>query len=370
MRVKGIVRVVGLVLEMPLWSYVSKAYKMGIERVKVVVVGFLSTSFSIGRVARARLALSLLRTWLEKACKRETSRSLTFAIEPLPPLRHEHPHPPTPTHPDTIISSTTPPYTMADYSKKKNDELAALCKERGLAHTGKKADLVKRLEEHDAQGSKASAAEDEIDWDDEPGTETAKEATTEAAANAVAAGGIGEVANPLAVPNQVPAIDPSQTNDLTVVPPAPEGTEAAAEAAAVKEASPEKDYSTGLAERTLDEEIEKRKARARKFGMPEDSEEIKALERAKRFGNADVLGALNKTLPVGERKRGREGGHDGGVRKSSRGRPGAGRRQESGRREKASPAPGSGVQKGTSWMSEADRAAAEKRKARFAKVDA
>ena len=31
---------------------------------------------------------------------------------------------------------------MADYAKKKNDELAALCKERGLAHTGKKADLV------------------------------------------------------------------------------------------------------------------------------------------------------------------------------------------------------------------------------------
>lgn len=264
---------------------------------------------------------------------------------------------------------------MADYGKKKNDELIALCKERGLAHSGKKADLVKRLEDHDATNTstKPAAAEDEIDWDDEPATEQAKDATTEASANAVAAGGIGEVANPLAVPNQVPAIDPSQTNDLTVIPPAENGAE---EPPVAKEASPEKDYSTGLAERTLDEEIEKRKARARKFGMPEDSDEIKALERARRFGNADVLGSLNKVLPVGERKRGREGGQggrDGKVEKSSRGRPGAGRRQGSERRERerASPAAGSGVKKeksGGSWMSEQDRAAMEKRKARFAQA--
>lgn len=246
---------------------------------------------------------------------------------------------------------------MADYGKRKNDELQALCKERGLAHTGKKADLVKRLEDHDAQSSGAAKpAEDEIDWDDEPATETAKAATTEPAANAIAAGGVGEVANPLAVPNQEQVEDPSQANDLTVIPPE-------------KEPSPEKvEFSAGLAEQTLDTEIEKRKARARKFGLPEDSDEIKMLERAKKFGNADALKSLNAGLSTeGGRKRGREGGENGGgIRKGGRG----GRRQDSRRREKGrpSPAPGSGVDKSSAGWSAADKEAIERRKARFAKA--
>jgi SAP domain-containing ribonucleoprotein len=259
---------------------------------------------------------------------------------------------------------------MADYAKKKNDELAALCKERGLAHTGKKADLVKRLEEHDASASSAPAAgqpaiEDEIDWDDEPATETAKAATSQPAADAIAAGGVGvEVPNPQAVPNQVAAEDPSQTNDLTV-------TAAPATDATMEEAKePEKDYSTGLAERTIDEEIEKRKARARKFGMPEDTDDIKALERAKRFGTTDLPGLLNKALPTSqERKRGRdEGERDGGIRKRSRGpfrgrgRPGRG---GGGGRERTpqSTTASSGSYPG--WMTTADREAADRRKARF-----
>ena len=63
---------------------------------------------------------------------------------------------------------------MADYAKKKNDELATFCKERWLPHTGKMAYVVKRLEDYDAtETSSAPAAvkpvaEDEIDWDDEP----------------------------------------------------------------------------------------------------------------------------------------------------------------------------------------------------------
>ncbi|KAI6877243.1 hypothetical protein KC318_g15878, partial [Hortaea werneckii] len=65
-----------------------------------------------------------------------------------------------------------------DYAKKKDDELISLCKERGLQHTGKKSDFVKRLEEYDAAqkgeplpavpASKAAGLEDDIDWDDEP----------------------------------------------------------------------------------------------------------------------------------------------------------------------------------------------------------
>lgn len=248
-----------------------------------------------------------------------------------------------------------PPATcdkMADYGKKKNDELAALCKERGLAHTGKKADLVKRLEEYDTTSAgtpaKPPAAEDEIDWDDEPATETAKAATSEPAPNAIAAGGVGEVSNPQAVPNQEAAIDPAKTDDLAVAPPA-------AEPAATEEKKEEPNFSTGLAERTLDEEIEKRKARARKFGLPEDSDEIKMLERAKRFGNNELpgLGLLNKALPEKtERKRGREGGDSG--------RPGPGKKQRGDKPERKD-----GVDGFPSWMTQADRDAAARRKAKF-----
>ena len=270
---------------------------------------------------------------------------------------------------------------MAEYSKKKNDELAALCKERGLPHTGKKADLVKRLEDDDLKPQVAAlptetaakpAVEDEIDWDDEPA------ATSEATKDVIAAGGIGEVANPAAVPNQKIVEDPAITDDLTVVAPATEtaGTETPAEPK--KE---EKDFSTGLAERTIDEEIEKRKARARKFGTSEDTDEIKMLERARRFGTTDISlvpGMLNKALPEGrEKKRGREGESDGGIRKMSRGpadraRPTVGKRQQSDRPKKDAPAPAAKKEKGSgpSWMNAQDREKAEARKAKFATTTA
>lgn len=205
---------------------------------------------------------------------------------------------------------------MVDYAKKKNDELAALCKERSLPHTGKKADLVKRLEEHDAKSGTAAAPskpEDEIDWDEEPATETAKAATTEPAANAIAAGGVGEVANPQAVPNQEAAVDPAKTDDLSVAP--PEGT---------TEVKP----TSTMPDRTIDEELEKLKKRAEKFGNPPEMlENIKKMERAKKFGveGESGLGMLNQALstekPYG--KRGREGAeNDGGIRKRSKVRPG------------------------------------------------
>lgn len=242
---------------------------------------------------------------------------------------------------------------MVDYAKKKNDELAALCKERSLPHTGKKADLVKRLEDHDAASTTGDApakAEDEIDWDDE-----AKAATTQPAAAAIAAGGVGEVANPLAVPNQEAAIDPSKTDDLTVVAPS--------EQPAAQEAESE----STMEHRSLAAEIEKRKARARKFGMPENTEEIKALERALRFGATDLPGLLNKALPAkserADKKRGRASVEpEGGVRKASRARKGGDRpKPVNGKTESAKPSQG-----GAAWMNDKDREAAERRKAKFA----
>ncbi|EME87954.1 uncharacterized protein MYCFIDRAFT_213085 [Pseudocercospora fijiensis CIRAD86] len=264
---------------------------------------------------------------------------------------------------------------MADYAKKKNDELAALCKERGLAHTGKKADLVKRLEDYDAKqaatatatptapaaAAKPAANEDEIDWDDEPATESsAKAATTEPAANAIAAGGQGQISNPQAVPNQEASIDPAQTHDLKV---------AAAPADASTTQTKKEDnskYSANLAERTLQEEIEKRKARARRFGMPEDSDEIKALERKLRFGDTDLPGDLNRALQEKKRdKRGRAAAveaDDGGIRKRSRGRPGP-TKKGSVEKPKSEKKANGGF---PDWMSEADRQKAEARKAKFA----
>ena len=52
---------------------------------------------------------------------------------------------------------------MPEYTKMKNADLESLLKERGLPHTGKKADMVARLEEDD----KKKNNEDEIDWDDD-----------------------------------------------------------------------------------------------------------------------------------------------------------------------------------------------------------
>ncbi|EMF16290.1 uncharacterized protein SEPMUDRAFT_55466 [Sphaerulina musiva SO2202] len=246
-----------------------------------------------------------------------------------------------------------------EYAKKVNSELVALLKERNLPHSGKKADLVKRLEEDDAKQASQKPAnnEDEIDFeDDEPATETAKAATTEAAATAIAAGGQGAVQNPQAVPNQEAAIDPAQTDDLT------------------KQAREEEEsakFRAGLAERTLDEEIEKRKARRARFGITDDDEELKKLERAKRFGTTDLVGLvdLNKALPMSEdrkqKKRGREAGaNDSGVRKKSKGpAPAATTTKKQGGKAKGDKSANGGY---PSWMTESDKAAAEARKAKFA----
>ncbi|KAF2154735.1 hypothetical protein K461DRAFT_101093 [Myriangium duriaei CBS 260.36] len=259
---------------------------------------------------------------------------------------------------------------MTDYAKMKNADLEALLKDRGLPHTGKKAELVKRLQEADASAS--ATKEDEIDWDDEPtgattiapAAEVATEATSAPAAAAIAAGGTGQPPNPQAVPNQKPdEVDPSTTHDLTVAA-APEDTSAEPTPAP---AEPAKDFTIGLAPTTLDEEIAKRRARAKKFGTdPEGDETLKALERAKRFGASQVADKLDQALPEKrERKRGREGGAD-DAEARKRGRQGRAGKGDA----PAKPAPAAVQGKkqgpGAAWMTDADRAKAEARKAKFA----
>jgi SAP domain-containing ribonucleoprotein len=262
---------------------------------------------------------------------------------------------------------------MAEYSKMKNVELEALLKQRGLPHTGKKAEMVARLEEHDRTQAKPAAAteEDQINWDDEdeaPKTAESKpaEATqkvTKAQAAAIEAGGKGPVANPQAVPNQQAAIDPSKTSDLTVK--APENGDAEPASA-----DPPKDYTRGLSGLDPDAEQRKRLARLERFKTAEQpaeggevSETEKMRKRLERFG-ADAPIGLDQALPE-KRKR---GNNDEGKRgdhkrrgKSFRGRGGnRNRSQRTGGGEK------NDAKSSNSWMTEEDRKRAEERKKRFA----
>lgn len=311
-----------------------------------------------------------------------------------------------------------------EYAKKTNAELIDILKSRSLPHTGKKADLVARLEESDRiaaeadaksktatpadSGTKADAADDVIDWDDDPApVETTTTTTETEKATEAAAGGKGPAPNPAAVPNQQVDTDPSTTHDLNVVKPDDKekkekeqaaeaaattgnaeeqngaATEPAQEGAAHAEgeapAAPEADFSIGLAASDLDAELAKRKARAEKFGIVDDEsakDAQKAIERAKRFG-IDTQGTtggvkgLDEALPSERpRKRGRggdEGNHGRGKRRDFHGRGrrrqggnGGGRQQPRGGNQARN---GSGGQK-SRWSAE-DLAAIERRKARF-----
>jgi len=278
-----------------------------------------------------------------------------------------------------------------DYSKKKNAELEELLKARSLPHTGKKADLIARLQEHDTKQSStakpsttaaATGDEDQIDWDDDVPAASAPVVGSEPSATAaIAAGGQGQVANPTAVPNQAVDTDPSKTDDLTVDPPAPTSDTAAKsdtkESATKAEEAPPKlptDFTSGLQSSTVDEEIAKRQKRAARFGIKEDSTDaLKALERAKKFGTGSegdktAVKGLDDALPERVRK---ERGVKRGREESKDTRP-ASKRRESGKRNDGRPTrkarSGSRPQtksKGAQ-SSEKDKSAAEARKKRFA----
>lgn len=292
-----------------------------------------------------------------------------------------------------------------DYSKKTNAELVEILKSRSLPHTGKKADLVARIQQDDETKSTEAApadapaatetakpdaaAEDVIDWDDDVPSETAKP-STEASATAIAAGGKGPVANPVAVPNQKLDIDPATTNDLKVESAGGADTAAAPEAETAEvETKPAADYTRGLPASELEAELAKRKKRAEKFGIVEDDETArkeaeKQLERAKRFGtdaaaetstSVGVKG-LDEALPdERSRKRGRneQGGRGGkrrdvGRNRNRRGdgnqnRNGGGNSGNAGNAGKSAQSGQSTQQK--SWA-EKDRLAMEARKKRFA----
>jgi SAP domain-containing ribonucleoprotein len=275
-----------------------------------------------------------------------------------------------------------------DYEKKTVAQLHDLLKARSLPTSGRKNDLIARLQEADNEakaangGAKADTGDDVIDWDDEAPAAAAAAAeavqtSTKAGAAAIAAGGKGEVPNPVAVPNQELAVDPAKTDDLKVesVGDAPAKV-AEAEAAAKNEKAeetPAVDYTMGLQATELEAELKKRKARAEKFGIVEDTETAlaeaeKTLQRAKRFGTGDApsgpaVSRLDQALPTErpphKRGRGDEQGAQGGKRRNF-----AGGRNRAGRPNNRIRNGGDGNSKLA--LSEKDAAAAEARKKRFA----
>lgn len=275
---------------------------------------------------------------------------------------------------------------MPKYTTLKNAELEALLKERGLPHAGKKAEMVTRLEDDDKKKN-----EDEIDWDDEAGDAAAESAKPSEAApistapEPAATDNKVDGNNPQAVPNQVAAIDPSTTQDLTVAEPA----EAVAEAA--KE-EPKVDYTVGLPQTDAEKELAARKRRMERFNVKPDeqdpaaAEAQKLLERQQKFGGAATETVKIDSALSDQRKRGRESVDDRGDFKRGRGRSGrdgrgfrGGNRNGGGggggglRNESANDrAPrqprregGGGGGGGSGWMNADDRAAADKRNARF-----
>ncbi|OJJ76262.1 hypothetical protein ASPBRDRAFT_402089 [Aspergillus brasiliensis CBS 101740] len=272
-----------------------------------------------------------------------------------------------------------------DYSKKTNAELIEILKSRNLPHTGKKAEMVARLQENDNSAAKTEdkpATDDVIDWEDDevPAGEAAAKASTATGAAAIAAGGQGEVENPVKVPNQKldEEADPATAKDLKVE---------------EEEKKPAVTYSAGLPITEMEEELKKRKARAEKFGVTEESKAAieaaeKQLERAKRFGTAAPapgevgVKKLDEALPEKEeksRKRGRgddqSGGRGGkkrdvGGRNRFRGRGGHGGNRNQGqggrpqRQQNGGGAPAATGPKTTNW-SDKDVQALEARKKRF-----
>jgi SAP domain-containing ribonucleoprotein len=274
---------------------------------------------------------------------------------------------------------------MPEYTKLKNAELEALLKERGLPHTGKKAEMVARLQEDDKKTEseptaepsqakpKSTSAEDEIDWDDDATAPEASKAAPASSENPAQASKSSTASKAKVPAKSQPAKSvesepsaPAEADDKTATD-APETTEEKP-----KEKTPV-DFSIGLANTTVDEEIEKRRARAKKFGLEEidplAEEALRRLERAKKFGETDGPRGLNEALPDRSHKRGRDEGDERGDYKRRGGRGRGGRRFGDDRRRqntRGEQSQSNGMKGQSSSLSEKDKAAAEARKARFA----
>jgi len=258
---------------------------------------------------------------------------------------------------------------MSDYSKMKNADLEALLKARNLPHTGKKADLVARLTEDDTQKASKAIPEDEIDWDDDDLPAPAKPAPATTATPAASAPAKKEEAKAQpAAAKAAPA--PKADAPATTAKTNGSATEPAAAAAPAEEATtaePAPSFIAGLNSTSVDDEIEKRRKRIERFRNPNDAasneladEELRKLARMEKFKDLSIAEKMDAALPE-RQKRKRDNADEGargadkhsGDRRSGRGARGGDRVEKK------------DAAKQGAWMSEADRKAAEARKARF-----
>ncbi|KAL2133605.1 hypothetical protein VTI74DRAFT_2043 [Chaetomium olivicolor] len=252
---------------------------------------------------------------------------------------------------------------MADYNSMKVPELKKLLTERGLPHTGNKADLIARLTENDNQkagdaakpqaDSKKPATEDEIDYEDDdvPTAKSADVAETKPAP---------ETAPAPATEEKTAEAAPAETTTTNIG----EESKTAEDKPTTAELEPAKPvFTQNLPPTNAKTEAEKRAARAARFGIAtdENSEEAKKAARAARFGVAnDQVSALDSALPDRPlRKRGRgEGGGEGkdeenGGRGGKRPNRGAGKQQQQQQQQRG----GRGQQQGGRRQGTSGRAA-------------
>lgn len=251
---------------------------------------------------------------------------------------------------------------MAEYTKKTVADLQEILKSRGLATSGKKADLIARLTEADKEA----------------------ETTTEAAQPTTSAEETAATSEPVPAVASAPAAEAqSAVPDEKVVP----ATEAPVADASAASDQTKESFALHLAASDVDQEMEKRKARAARFNTggqanadaeatetaTADTDALKNLERAKRFGTGQTaIGRLDEALPM-ERERGRKRGgpvpenavaDDPGLKRNF------GRRGRFGKHRRNDPSKPTGVTKPGSgaFTSDKDRQAAEARKRRFAQA--
>ncbi|RDW79002.1 SAP domain-containing protein [Aspergillus mulundensis] len=285
-----------------------------------------------------------------------------------------------------------------DYAKKTNAELIEILKSRDLPHTGKKAEMVARLQEDDSSKPAAPAqenADDVIDWEDDEvpaadastkPADTETETATAPAPPAPAEEDIKAKAEESKTGAEAQAEPAQETAETGTVVPSGAEEQAAQQPA---EEKPAPNFSIGLSVTDLEEELKKRKARAEKFGITEDSQAAiddaeKKLERAKRFGtageeapSAESVSRLDQALPEKSRKRGRgendQGGRGGKRRNQNgrnnnqrqRGRGNRGQGQGQGQKQGQAQKPAAATSTSNGW-SDKDKAAMEARKKRFA----
>lgn len=300
-----------------------------------------------------------------------------------------------------------------DYAKMLVPELKELSTKRGLSNKGRKEDLIQRLVENEkaagpvqskstpAAPTSESAAAKPLPAASSPAkpkaappaaaTSPSKSASKPATAASKSESNTGKTVKPAAASTTADqktataeTTSPEPANAKAPAPPTAAVKDKATTSSTEDKPGPEsapQDYSTGLPSTSVDEELERRKKRMAKFGPVDgastDTDANKALERQKRFGGGADAGAgndkvglsrLDQALPE-RRKRGRgaeDGTEDAGASFEDAGlkrRRGGGGGRGRGGREKQAPRPEG---KKVGGLAEADRIAAEKRKARFA----